>query len=269
MPSGLDERHVLADRQRLRQVLLNLLSNAIKYNRRGGLASVLVQDVDAERVRILVRDEGAGIPADRIERLFVPFDRLGAETGEIEGTGLGLSLSKRLVELMGGTLSVETSEGHGSTFVVELRTAAARPATADMAVVGSAISAEAPIAPATILYVEDNASNIRLAEIVLAGRGAITLIPAMQGSLALELARQHKPDLILLDLHLPDMPGTEVLERLQADPATRGVPVVILSADATARRSLRLLDKGARDYLVKPLDLARFVATVTTILNER
>jgi signal transduction histidine kinase len=265
---ALGQRYVRADRQRLKQVLLNLLSNAIKYNRRGGRACVILEEQPTDRMRILVRDEGAGIPHDKLERLFAPFDRLGAEASDVEGTGLGLALTKRLVEVMGGTLSLESTVDEGSTFAVELP-AVAPPDEAPLRQASDVRRQmfDATLPPSTILYVEDNLSNLRLAEQLFADLPQLTLIPAMQGSIALELARQHQANLILLDLHLPDMNGTEVLERLKADPATRSVPVVVLSADATDRQIARVLDKGASHYLTKPLDLQRFVDVVATILR--
>jgi signal transduction histidine kinase/ActR/RegA family two-component response regulator len=266
----LEHGAVLADKQRLKQVLLNLLSNAIKYNRRGGAATVSLQEAQPHHVRILVTDEGHGIAQDRIDRLFVPFDRLGAEAGEVQGTGLGLALSRRLTELMSGTLSVDTEVGRGSTFAVELPAAESphdgppSPPAAEE----DPPAARARLDSAAIVYIEDNASNLRLVEQALAKQSDVRLIPAMHGALGLELARRHRPNLILLDLHLADMPGEEVLQHLRADPATREIPVIILSADATNRQIARLLDNGARDYLTKPLDLQRFRELVQAALRQ-
>ena len=242
------DSYVLADRQRLQQVLINLVSNAIKYNRRGALTTVTAERVGNDQVRVLVRDEGAGLPADKLDRLFSPFDRLGAEAGEVEGTGLGLALSKRLVEVMGGTITVETEVGSGSTFIVELPACEPQQAgsQASHPTVPNRFGVRLP--PATILYIEDNLANVRLVEAVLADQD-IKVISSAQGSVGLDLARQNKPDLILLDLHLPDMGGVEVMERLQADPTTQKIPVVMLSADASERRARGLLERGAREYL--------------------
>jgi signal transduction histidine kinase/CheY-like chemotaxis protein len=258
--------YVLADRQRLKQVLLNLVSNAIKYNRRGGRATVSLQPASSGRIRIAVSDEGPGIPAAGLDRLFEPFERLGAERGLIEGTGLGLALSKRLAELMGATISVDSEVGQGSRFSVELALTEA-PATR-----GS--SGEIPVPrgadglpPGVLLYIEDNLSNVRLVETILARNPQVRLLPAMQGELGLELARQHRPDVILLDLHLPDMGGKDVLERLRSDPVTSGIPVFILSADATHGQIERLLANGAQGYLTKPLDVERFVDALRETLT--
>jgi PAS domain S-box-containing protein len=272
--NGLDEqggRHALADKQRLKQVMLNLLSNGIKYNQEGGSVTVSLEDVPDERVLLMVRDTGRGIPESKLAQVFVPFDRLGAEQTSIEGTGLGLTLSKLLVEAMGGTLSVESEPWVGSTFMVGL------PASEAVAVGAvsnrgngslAAIGSSAPV-DATILYVEDNLSNFKLVDRLLSQRSTVRLLTAMEGSLGLELARQHHPDLILLDLHLPVMDGREVLRRLKEDPATSEIPVVVVSADATTSSVEQLLGAGAAAFITKPLDVKRFMAVVEDALRER
>jgi CheY-like chemotaxis protein len=259
---------VQADRQRLRQVLLNLASNAVKYNRHGGSIGFACRAADG-RMRILVQDTGPGIPADKMQRLFTPFDRLGAEQSDIQGTGMGLALSKRFAEAMGGSLTAHSVQGQGSTFTLELAVAQdplehyqrdlpARPAPVHDHDSGP---------ERTVLYVEDNPSNLRLIERVLGQRGGVRLLTATQGQLVHGLARQHQPDLILLDQHLPDIGGEEVLRRLQADPHTDHLPVVMVSADATAGQIQRLLAAGARQYLTKPLDVARFLDVVDRLLQ--
>jgi signal transduction histidine kinase/CheY-like chemotaxis protein len=261
----------LADRQRLMQVLLNLVANAVKYNRPGGTVRLVVAQSSEGKRRIEVIDTGPGIAPENLGRLFAPFERIGAEQSEIEGTGLGLALSKRLVEAMGGTIGVESRVGEGSTFWVELAPSQARPVRLDDVVNEQAVRLDEIGKEATqsvlgergpggtLLYVEDNLSNLTLIEQLLEQRPAIRLISALQGGLGLELARHHRPDLILLDLHLPDMHGAHVLETLRADPATHAIPVIILSADATPGQIGRLLDAGANDYLMKPLDLRRLL----------
>jgi signal transduction histidine kinase/CheY-like chemotaxis protein len=267
---AIDERlHVRADRQRLQQVLLNLLSNAIKYNRPNGTVVASCDRVASDRLRISVVDTGAGIAGDKLERLFVPFDRLGAEASGVEGTGLGLALSKSLVEAMGGTMHVQSRAGTGSTFSVELLVVAGPLETAAVPAVASEppAGAGAGHSPRTILYVEDNLSNLRLVESVLRLRPGIAVLSAMQGRVGLELARDHRPDLILLDRHLPDMSGDEVFARLRADPRTRDIPVVILSADAIPGGARRLLEAGVRAYLTKPLDVHALLAAVDESLR--
>jgi PAS domain S-box-containing protein len=257
-----DHRHVLADRQRLQQILLNLLSNAVKYNRTRGAVAVSCEERSAGRLRILVADTGHGISPDKLERLFTPFDRLGAEGTDVEGTGLGLTLSKYLVEAMGGTLEVTSEVGVGSTFAVELPLTAAPVDGLKLPSASPTVHAERPEGRMVVLYIEDNVSNLRLVEQVLARRPQTTLLSAMQGQLGLDLAREHRPDLILLDLHLPDVPGDEVLRRLHEEPRTRGIPVVILSADATPGQVERLLAAGAQAYLTKPLDIRQLLTLV-------
>jgi PAS domain S-box-containing protein len=257
--------HVVADRQRLKQVLLNLISNGVKYNREDGTVRVSIDRTgDASRIRIDVTDTGRGIPVERIERLFAPFERLGAEETGIEGTGLGLALTRPLVEAMGGTISVTSEVGRGSTFSVELASAedaASDPGDrfpSDEEIAATAMPARAR----TVLYVEDNHSNLKLMERVLARRPGITLVSAMQGSLGVTLARDHRPDLILLDLNLPDMRGEEVLARLHSDPRTAEVPVVVISADATSGQRSRLVEAGAFDFITKPFDVDRLLQIV-------
>jgi CheY-like chemotaxis protein/anti-sigma regulatory factor (Ser/Thr protein kinase) len=267
----IDERlHVLADRQRLQQVLLNFLSNAVKYNRMRGTVRVACETTDA-RVRIAISDTGAGIAADKLERLFVPFDRLGAEATAVEGTGLGLALTKTLVDAMRGTLDVESAVGRGSTFAVTLPRAQAPGAGEEAAELHAAAAAGvAPQRPRTILYIEDNVSNLRLVESILSRRGGFTVLSAMQGRVGFELARDHRPDLILLDRHLPDIQGEQVFRLLQDDPRTRAIPVVILSADALVSGMQALLDAGVRAYLTKPLDVRRLLALIDeTLADER
>jgi signal transduction histidine kinase/ActR/RegA family two-component response regulator len=266
--AGSADRYVTADRQRLQQVLLNLFSNAIKYNKEGGTVRVACGDGPPGRLRLTVTDTGGGIGLEMMDRLFKPFDRLGAEHTAIEGTGLGLALSHRLVEAMGGSLSATSIVGQGTTFAVELQTADGQTTRGEAALAAEARDSGASDVRGTVLYIEDNLSNLRLFERIVARRPGVTLLSAMQGSRGLELARDHRPQLIILDLHLPDVPGGEVLTRLLADPKTKAIPVVILSADATPGRMSRLLEQGARAYLTKPLDVRQLLALIDNTLRD-
>jgi CheY-like chemotaxis protein len=201
-----------------------------------------------------------------MDQLFTPFERLGAEQSEVEGTGLGLALSQRLVEAMGGSLDVESEQGVGSTFTVEL--ARVESPVQRLAGAGTPLSAaNGPARAVKLLYIEDNLANLSLIETILGAREEVTLLPALQGQLGLDLAWEHDPDLILLDLHLPDMPGEEVLRRLRADVRTRHTPIVVITADATIGRSTRLLASGATAYMTKPLDIDGFLALVDRALR--
>ena len=251
--------HVLADRQRFKQVLVNLLNNAVKYTPFFGGVAVSYHVPGNEKVRVLVSDTGPGIPAEKLARLFTPFERLGAEQSAIEGTGLGLALSQRLMDAMGGSIGVESAVGKGSTFWIELPLAKSplERFPRDGAANGARQPSSEP-ASRSILYIEDNLSNLALIEQMLAERPGTALLTCMQGKVGLDLARQHTPDLILLDLHLPDLPGWDVLSQLKADSTTRHIPVVVISADATKRQMNRLISAGAAHYLTKPLDVNKF-----------
>jgi hypothetical protein len=271
LPNGADcTIFVLADRQRLKQVLLNLLSNAVKYNRQGGHITIHCARIAGDRVRVSVSDSGFGIPPDQIGRLFQPFVRLDTEQ-VIEGTGMGLALSKGLVEAMGGTIGVESELDTGTTFWIEL--AATTSQLDDLEPAPRTRRSPIPALPAgrtrTVLHIEDNHSNLRLVERILAARPDIALISAMQGSLGAELAREHRPDLILLDLHLPDSPGREILQRLRTFPETRGIPIIVISADATRSQMSSLMEGGATAYLTKPLDVPAFLETIGVILDAQ
>ena len=251
---------VVGDRRRVKQILLNIVSNAIKYNRAGGSVTLGLEAAeDAGRVRLCVTDTGIGVAPEKIERLWVPFDRLDAETTSVEGTGIGLALSYRLAQAMSGKLDVR-SESAGSTFWLEL------PRAAPLAMLSSADFPD--VKPATspavstrwvVLYVDDNLPNVQLVQGILARRPEVRLLTALQGALGIELAQQHCPDVILLDLHLPDINGDEILQRLRAHPATQNIPVVMISADATPGQTERLLQAGANDYLSKPFDIGHFL----------
>jgi CheY-like chemotaxis protein/anti-sigma regulatory factor (Ser/Thr protein kinase) len=259
--------YVHADQRRLRQVLLNLLSNAIKYNRRGGRVSVTADVLENSLVNIAVTDTGMGIRSEHLPRLFTPFDRLGAEATGIEGTGVGLALAHRLMTIMGGGLSALSESGSGSTFIATIPTAVDPqrvlrnlPAAPSGPPLDAAFE---PIVPSkTVLYIEDNMSNVRLMEQLVSRRPEWRLITAGHGALGLELATASPPDLVLLDLNLPDIDGAEVLSRLRATPVTSKVRVVVVSADANPHQIRALTAAGADGYLTKPLAVQELFRTL-------
>lgn len=267
-PINVRGKYVRADAQRLKQVLLNFLSNAVKYGGRNGRVALSCDYVAGGRIRIKVGDTGPGIPPDKMNRLFTPFDRLGNEQSEIEGIGLGLALSKGLVEAMDGTVGVDSALGKGSTFWVEL-------AAVESPIVQSQVDRDADLAPSvetgivgTVLYVENNLANFALVQRILSMRPNVRLLAAMQGQLGLDLAREHRPDVILLDLHLPDISGEEVLHRLREAPDTRRSAVIVITADATPGQGRSLTSAGADAFLTKPIDVRKFLATLDGLLQQ-
>jgi CheY-like chemotaxis protein len=261
---------VMADAQRLKQVLLNLLSNAVKYNRAGGEVRVGWRHGSGDRVEVTVEDTGVGIRPEVMDRLFLPFERLDHGSSPIPGTGLGLALSRGLVHGMDGRIGARSVHGEGSTFWMEM--AAAPPATGAGTPAAAEVAALAgqdpPARIRRVLYVEDNLSNLRLVESILEAQADLELIPTLQGTMAVQLATQHRPDLVLLDLDLPDITGDEVLRRLRAEPATTGIPVVVVSADALPARADELVALGAEAFITKPIDVAKFINTIQRILAE-
>lgn len=265
---------VMADAIRVRQIVLNLLSNAVKYNRVGGQVWLDAQVQAEQTVRISVRDQGMGIAERHMGLLFQPFNRLGAEAGPIEGTGIGLSLCRRLAELMRGSMGVSSQEGVGSVFWVDLPRAMPAGQAADAA--GATATVQSPMGPtkagippsprtATLLYVEDNPANLQLMTQIVSRHQGVTLISAPLGQLGLDLARAHRPDLILLDIHLPDMDGYAVLGQLRSNPDTRNTPVIAVTANAMPMDVQRIRDAGFDDYVPKPIR----VTHVDVLLHER
>jgi len=256
-----DSLVVMADRQRLHQVLVNFLSNALKYTPSGTSVTIDARPAADGWLRVTVHDDGPGIPADLLGRLFNPFERIGAERTDIEGTGLGLAYSKALTERMGGRIGADSVVGRGSDFWVELPIAEPGADLVDGADHGSAgVAAEGLVG--SILYIEDNPSNQRLVERILRRRPGVGLRTTMFGREGLDLARQERPDLVVLDMHLPDLSGEEVVAALRADAVTAAIPIVILSADATRRQVDRLLAAGVDAYLTKPVDVDAFLAVL-------
>jgi hypothetical protein len=258
--------HVMADRQRLRQVLVNFLSNAIKYAPPDSHVEIASTPVDDGWLRIVVIDDGPGIRDELLPRLFSPFDRIGAETTTVEGTGLGLAHSRAMAERMGGRVGASSRVGEGSSFWIELPVIAAPAAAERDERLRDSVPATATAG--TVLYIEDNASNVRLVAAALGHRPGVRFLSAARGQLGLEIAQEHRPELVVLDLHLPDLPGQVVLERLRADPRTVDIPVLILSADATRTHVDLLLRAGAQAYLTKPFAVVDLLTLVDRHLGR-
>ena len=256
--------HVRADRLRLRQVLLNLLSNAIKYNSNGGEVVVATERRAPRTIRVSITDKGPGITPDGLSKLFEPFERLEADATAVQGTGLGLALARDLTKLMGGSIGVESSLGAGSRFWIDLAEVEAQ-----LSLLGPEVAVAANISGdpsqqrrSTVLIIEDNPSNILLVEQILSHRPRASLITATTGRQGLDELRSNQVDLVLLDLHLPDMRGEEILREVRADERLSSVPVVVITADATEGHRESVVALGAVDHLTKPFDLARFLAVV-------
>ncbi|MBN2764942.1 MAG: PAS domain S-box protein [Paludibacteraceae bacterium] len=258
--TGLNEVYVKADRQSLKQIILNLLSNAIKYNKPNGSVAVKCEKSGSvDTVRILVSDTGVGIPAEFLSRVFDPFERIGSDKTGIEGTGLGLSVVQKLTTAQGGTVGVESVVGEGSVFWIELQSAVNLKRNV-IAQIEKSTEVQALLHTGTVLYVEDNESNIELIEHVIdSQRPGIRLVCERYGSKALSLALDIQPDLILLDMNLPDIHGSEVLKILKSNQSTHDIPVVVISADAMTSQVEKVMQSGAEAYLTKPLDIMRFI----------
>lgn len=259
-----DNATVLADPMRLKQILVNLLSNAAKYNRVGGRIVIACSPMGDNWLRIAVTDTGPGIAPEKQERLFMPFERLGAEFSAIDGTGIGLALSHQLAELMGGQLGIDSTPGEGSTFWIDLPLAVTQSITTK--------DASKPLAAVdndtqriNVLYVEDNAANLRVVEAMLRHQTNLRLLSATNGEFGLELAKRYLPEIILLDIHLPGMDGYIVLDALKADPKTKNIPVIALSADAMPIDIEKGLQAGFKLYLTKPLKVAELMKAIDSV----
>jgi PAS domain S-box-containing protein len=259
---------VLVDRTRVKQVLINLLSNAIKYNQAGGMVNVTCSARSADCIRLSIFDTGAGLPADQLAQLFQPFNRLGQEASAKEGTGIGLVVTKRLVELMGGKIGVESMVGVGSEFWIDLVVASAPYLETDNAEAASAsdtpINNDAPLH--TLLYVEDNQANLKLVEQLIARRPDLRLLSAADGYSGIEIARAFQPQVILMDINLPGISGIEAMKLLREDPTTAYIPVVALSANAIPRDIVKGLEAGFFRYLTKPIMVSEFFGTLDEAL---
>ena len=256
------------DRTRFRQVLLNLLSNAVKYNNDGGTVSLSIHQNTPGKMRFCVSDTGSGIPQERHEELFQPFSRLGAESTDIEGTGIGLTISRRLTELMGGELDFESVVGRGSNFWIDLPGEPKQVAAVDAQLDEQALP-QMPGGGHMVLYVEDNPDNLSLMEEVISMVDNVELISAHTGELGLEMAEIHHPDVILMDINLPGITGIEALHRLRKNPDTQDIPVIALSADAMSEDIQRGLDEGFDAYLTKPINLGQVIDHISMAVEGK
>jgi PAS domain S-box-containing protein len=283
LPQALAEQdwngvHVHADRTRLMQVMLNLLGNAIKYNRSGGTVSIDCR-TEQEQVWLGVCDQGRGLSPEEQSLLFEPFQRLGAENSGIEGTGIGLALSRRLMQAMGGQIGVNSASGAGSTFWLRLpvRQAPAAPLRSGLDTQAQAEAEPGPnhlragpaLAPATVLYIEDNPVNVMVMEAMVTRLPGLSLLSADDGGPGLEMAIRHRPALILTDIQMPGMDGFELLAHLRQHEATRDIPVIAISADALPQSVERGLKAGFADYLTKPVEMTTLHAAMVKLLPGR
>jgi PAS domain S-box-containing protein len=266
----LDMPHfVQADRTRVKQVLINLLSNAIKYNRTGGTVEVKCTHGTPERIRVSIKDTGAGLPPEKLAQLFQPFNRLGQEAGIEEGTGIGLVVAKRLVELMGGVIGVESTAGEGSVFWFELISVA----EPHLSMEGSEATALAQPHVTrgarlhTLLYVEDNPANLKLVEQIIARHPDMRLLTAVNGNVGIKLARDNQPEVILMDINLPGISGIQALKILREDRVTAHIPVIAVSANAMPSDIKKGLKAGFFRYLTKPIKVNEFMNALGTALE--
>jgi signal transduction histidine kinase/CheY-like chemotaxis protein len=257
-----------ADRTRVKQVLINLLTNAIKYNRKQGTVEVECSTNTPERIHISIKDSGKGLSVEKLEQLFEPFNRLGQENGPEEGTGMGLVVAKQLVELMGGTIGVNSTVGVGSEFWIELMRdkEPQHPAKNSIANESSPLT-QPSTTRRTLLYVEDNPANLMLVEHIIKGNTDVRMLSARNGNLGIALARAHRPDVILMDINLPGMSGIEALKILLKDPTTQHIPVVALSANAMPRDIERGLEMGFYRYITKPIKINEFMNALDEALE--
>ncbi len=257
------------DRTRIKQVLINLLFNAIKYNKPGGTVAVTCMPDSPDSIRISVLDTGLGLAPEQLAQLFQPFNRLGKETGPEEGTGIGLVVTKRLVELMGGRIGADSEVGAGSVFWIELNLTTAPLLMVREAERAGLVRPQPPggAPQRTLLYVEDNPANLELVEQLVARRPDLRLLGAADGTVGIEFARSYQPEVILMDIHLPGISGIEAMKILRADPLTAHIPIIALSANAVPRDIERALEAGFFNYLTKPIRVDEFMAVLDAALK--
>jgi len=263
-----DTWFIIADRTRTKQILINLLSNAIKYNSKQGTVEVKCTESGPERIRICIKDNGAGLSSEKLEQLFQPFNRLGQENGTEEGTGIGLVVTKQLVELMNGGIGVESTVGVGSEFWIELvRNMEPRSVVENTLLTKLTPKAQENVVQRTLLYVEDNPANLMLVEQIIEGHTNVNMLSAHEGNQGIALAYAYIPDVILMDINLPGLNGFQLLEILRKNPATMHIPIIALSANAMERDIEKGLHAGFFQYLTKPIKISEFKKTLDDALE--
>jgi CheY-like chemotaxis protein len=250
-------------------VLINLLSNAVKYNRPGGAVTVTCVPGGPDGLRISVRDTGLGMTPEQLAQLFQPFNRLGRENSAEEGTGIGLVVTRQLVDMMGGMIDVQSTVGVGSEFRVELRRSIAPQLEPEL--LEQAAPTRRPLPQGTplrtVLYVEDNPANLELVEQIIARRPDLRLLAATEGNLGIEFARAHQPAVILMDINLPGISGIDAMKILRAEPATAHIPIIALSANAMPHDVEKALAAGFLGYITKPINIQQFMNTLDEALQ--
>jgi CheY-like chemotaxis protein len=257
---------VIGDSTRVKQILINLLSNAVKYNTDGGRIHIATRSSHRDSIELVVTDTGLGMTSAQLAQLFQPFNRLGRERSALEGTGIGLVISQRLAELMGGALRARSTAGEGSSFILSLPRAD-QPDSA-VAELDESPSTSSDYHQRSVHYVEDNETNVEVMRGILSRRPQVRFDVSITGLDGLAAIRAHRPDLILLDMHLPDIDGMELLRHLKADPGTAEIPVVVVSADALAGQIEGALQAGAHQYLTKPVSVSQLLSVVDSLLDD-
>ncbi len=262
---------ILADYSRFKQVLLNLISNAIKYNKEGGLITVNSEKIEEEKIRFDIIDTGLGMSINNLKDLFKPFNRLGAENSEIQGTGIGLTITKQLIEMMNGTITVQSTPGEGSQFSIILPLGNEFISSEKSQLINPlhAINDNKNKPKWTVLYVEDNPENMTLMEQIIQSRDDISLLTAPQASMGIELASGHKPDLILMDINMPEMDGITAMKKLKNLEETQDIPVIAVSANAMDSDIKKALTKGFRGYITKPFIISKLFLEIDRILKHK